>query len=139
MNNFYINGTTAFHLEIEKNKGNFVSSDGGETWCNIILDVKNRYFTYNLNTEGITDNETITIKNLLNKFLNDEINEYEEYETLEPYITICLNKIHNNSYVEFRLNLEFDGCFSGDYYSICLTDKEDVKKLYEAFSILNDK
>jgi hypothetical protein len=139
MNNFYINGNTAFHLEIEKNKGNFVSSNRDETWCNIILDIENEYFKYNLNTEGITDYETQKIQELLNKFLNDEINEYEEYETLEPYITICLNKIHDDSFVEFRINLLMGGCFCGDYYSIFLNDKEDVKKIYKAFNIQKEK
>lgn len=139
MNNFYINDTTAFHLEIKKNYGNFVSSTSQETWCNIILDIKNEYFTYNLNDECITDIEVKKIKELLNKFLKDEVTEYVEYETLEPYITICLNKIHNEAFVELRINLLFDGFFSGDYYSICLYDKKDVEKIYNAFNILNEK
>lgn len=137
MNSFYINESTTFHLEIIKNKGNFVSSSSNETWCELILDVKNEYFTYNLDAEGITDSETKKIKNMLEKFLNDKVTEYEEYETMEPYLTICLNKVHDESFVEFRINLLINGCFCGDYYSLHLTNKDDVKNIYESFNIID--
>lgn len=136
MNNFYINSTTAFHLEITKNYGNYVSSSDNDLWCNIILDVSNEYFKYNLATEGITVNETKKIRNILKNFLDENYQE-EEFETLEPYLTIITEKAQDKWYLNIRFNLILDGSFSGDYYNICLSDKNDIEKLYKALEILN--
>lgn len=137
MNNFYINKYTAFHLEIKKNYGNFVSEANGDTWCNLVLDVKNDNFTYNLNTEGITESETEQIRSILKKYLEDNIDSEEDFETLEPYININVVKNFDSYCIELKLNIEIGGCFNGDYYSIFINSKEDVQKLYDAFKIIN--
>lgn len=137
MNNFYLNKSTAFHLEIIKNYGNIVSSSDDDNWCNLILDVKNEYFTYNLNTEGITFKETKKIREILKKYLDDKLETEEEFETLEPYITISTKKTHGEWEVNIRLNLLLNGGFFGDYYNILLIDKNEVEKVYNAFNPIN--
>ena len=137
INNFYINGNTAFHLEITKNYGNNVGSSDKDIWCDLILDIKNEYFTYNLNTEGITLKETKEIRDLLKRYLDKKITEEESYETLEPYIIISIEKVHDKWYLNLRLNLILDGSFSGDYYNIGLNDDKDIENLYKAFEPIN--
>lgn len=136
MNNFYLNNNMAFHLEITKNYGSYVSSTDNDLWCNIVLDVKNEYFKYNLDTEGITVKETEEIRKILKSFIDENYKEVD-FETLEPYLTITTENVHDTWYLNIRFNLILDGSFSGDYYNICLSDKKDIENLYNAFEILN--
>lgn len=103
MNNFYLNNNTAFHLEITKNYGSYVSSSDNDLWCNIVLDVKNEYFKYNLDTEGITVKETEEIRNILKNFIDENYMEVD-FETLEPYLTITTENVHDTWYLNVKFN-----------------------------------
>ena len=108
-------------------------------WCQLIISVENKEFSYHLDTEGILEDEICILLRYFRQTLQGDIPDIITYELIDSYLRFTCYPV--DSHLPQLFDIEFvifhDNKPSSDYYNLCIYDKKDLKKFIEYFKSID--